>query len=301
MKLIILFLIGALTLPPIVKTTIQEYHDKIFVVDVIPDLVTNGDFNYFDFVLPNGVPMYDLIGDYYVQRVKKYTLEASDIIHENIQINNTWYSTTRINYQDAKLLYTNGSITGGYYIEGHIEISVGNRDNPSYNGYYISSSNEIVFVVSNGTYASLGAAKADLAGTDIYYQLATPINRIDILELKNKKQYSPLYSTTFDLMSDAQIKLQLDEWVQNNIENGDIVLRSVDFNVDMSSLGSHFLNNPKTNTIEFAQNVVCSSSGIIQTVTLGAIKKPGWCPAVFAPLPWVHKTFYDIMEFLHII
>ncbi|MDD4157529.1 MAG: hypothetical protein PHY08_13270 [Candidatus Cloacimonetes bacterium] len=37
----------------------------------------------------------------------------------------------------------------------------------------------------------------------------------NISTLIANKQYSPLYSTTFDLMSDAQIKAQMDAWVQN--------------------------------------------------------------------------------------
>jgi hypothetical protein len=37
----------------------------------------------------------------------------------------------------------------------------------------------------------------------------------NISTLIGNKQYSPLYNTTFDLMSDAQIKAQMDLWVQN--------------------------------------------------------------------------------------
>ena len=39
---------------------------------------------------------------------------------------------------------------------------------------------------------------------------------INISQLKINKQYSPLYETTFDLMSDSEIKEQMDLWVQEN-------------------------------------------------------------------------------------
>jgi uncharacterized repeat protein (TIGR02543 family) len=38
---------------------------------------------------------------------------------------------------------------------------------------------------------------------------------IYLAPLKASKQYSPIYDTTFDLMSDAEIKTQMDFWVQN--------------------------------------------------------------------------------------
>lgn len=41
------------------------------------------------------------------------------------------------------------------------------------------------------------------------------INIIDVTSLIIAQQYSPLYSTTFDLMSDSEIKTQLDYWVTN--------------------------------------------------------------------------------------
>jgi len=272
MKLIILFLIGALTLPPIVKTTIQEYHDDIFVVDVIPNLVTNGDFN-------------SSVG---------WNVGGGWVISEGKANINTLT-------QDNLTQYDKLNLTDKFYYNSKINLNSGSfriylgAGQPTF--YSTILTNQVVSSIKIPTvntiiYLQTGASGAIIEVDYIYV--------FNVSSLITSQQYSPLYSTTFDLMTDEQIKLQLDEWVQNNIENGDIVLRSVDFNVDMSSLGSHFLNNLKTNTIEFAQNVVCASSGIIQTVTLGAIKKPGWCPAVFAPLPWVHKTFYDIMEFLHL-
>lgn len=55
----------------------------------------------------------------------------------------------------------------------------------------------------------------------------TPINgltlniknniRFNVSQLIANKQYSPLYNTTFNLMTDAQIKIQMDSWVQLGI------------------------------------------------------------------------------------
>jgi hypothetical protein len=46
----------------------------------------------------------------------------------------------------------------------------------------------------------------------------------DIAVLKSNKQYSPLFNTTFDLMSDANIKTQMDEWVSDGLTSINIWL-----------------------------------------------------------------------------
>jgi len=47
--------------------------------------------------------------------------------------------------------------------------------------------------------------------------------QVSIDMLRANKQYSPLYDTTFDLMTDEQCKIQLDLWFENgtikDIEN----------------------------------------------------------------------------------
>ena len=45
----------------------------------------------------------------------------------------------------------------------------------------------------------------------------------DYSDLIANKQYSPIYNTTFDLMSDAEIKTQMDAWVLDGIENVNLI------------------------------------------------------------------------------
>jgi hypothetical protein len=50
------------------------------------------------------------------------------------------------------------------------------------------------------------------------------------------KQYSPMFNTTFDLMSDANIKLQMDDWVQNGTLPSDI--KAVNMNKRIRSVNA---------------------------------------------------------------
>jgi hypothetical protein len=68
------------------------------------------------------------------------------------------------------------STVGKTMVEDRFEVAGAARDNlSSIGGYYSSNQQDINIIVAKGTYASLAEAQADLAGTVIYYQLATPI------------------------------------------------------------------------------------------------------------------------------
>jgi hypothetical protein len=113
---------------------------------------------------------------YYVQRVKKYTLQASDIVAISNQTNT---QLVRIALLEGAKITTNQAVIDGYaYISDKIELTVTQALTGTYNdvGYYLSDTLYYATLVYDlGTYATLSEAQADLAGTDIYYQLATPI------------------------------------------------------------------------------------------------------------------------------
>lgn len=138
------------------------------------ELYLNG--NSKGYKLPNGVM--DTIEmrngkAYRVQRVAKYTLQAVDIAAiENV--NGTQLAYTSTNFL-VGLGGTYFKTQGNAYIGNklrcdYVDIAVGYE-----NQFYISSTYRLGFVNTLGTYASLAAAQSALAGTVIYYQLATPI------------------------------------------------------------------------------------------------------------------------------
>ncbi|MFA5720579.1 MAG: hypothetical protein WC939_05950, partial [Acholeplasmataceae bacterium] len=69
------------------------------------------------------------------------------------------------------------------------------------------------------------------------------INSFNISNLIDNKQYSPLYSTTFDLMSDAQIKAQMDLWVANKTLPNSVM--SVDMDKRVTSQGKQLFDKSK--------------------------------------------------------
>ena len=141
------------------------------------------------FTLPNRVSNYIKFenGKYYrVQRVKKYTLQASDI---------TTLITTNVNTDVAYVKQPDGWLYKGtttfneaLYFPNYISSSATSFDSLSLIGYWSNRINGVVLglIFAKGTYANLAAAQTALAGTDIYYQLATPIEtEIDDIKTAN--------------------------------------------------------------------------------------------------------------------
>jgi hypothetical protein len=103
---------------------------------------------------------------YHVQMVKKYTLQASDfstltklgvdIVRIYKQTNHSIYNNSTRNITNSNTLYISGFVNKADYTGNSGELDFG-----------------ITFPLD--TYASLAEAQADLVGTDIYYQLSTPI------------------------------------------------------------------------------------------------------------------------------
>ena len=69
------------------------------------------------------------------------------------------------------------------------------------------------------------------------------VYNFNISTLIANKQYSPLYSTTFDLMNDAQIKAQMDLWVQDGTLPNSIM--SVDMDKRVTSVGKNLFDKSK--------------------------------------------------------
>ena len=103
------------------------------------------------------------------------------------------------------------------------------------------------FTTVNGVdyYVFDGTTSSIITGDGNDYTLTNNTGASAIMHAYNKdtlvanKQYSPLYSTTFDLMSDAQIKAQMDLWVSNGTLPNDIM--SVDFNKRLTSVGKNLI------------------------------------------------------------
>lgn len=173
------------------------------------------DLDNKDFVLPNGVKFYDMVGGTYVQRVQEYTLVSGDIyfIEQKINVN---YAYALIPETEDCVLWLNINYS---YVNGWARVTtvIDDISNIGFvKPYAVSPRNYLQFVMSFGT--SLATAKSALAGTKILYQLATPIEVFDIPLMKTNKQYSPLFNTTFDLMSDVNIKTQMDAWITAGLD-----------------------------------------------------------------------------------
>lgn len=120
---------------------------------------------------------------YFIRRVQKYTLQASDIT-SLVTTNTNIDLVISINPSGA---YTSTSSTGEQtqaYIVGWI--GKGFLDSITNIGtwYKSAASQAFTFAVAKGTYANLASAQSALAGTVVYYQLATPIEE-EILAIGN--------------------------------------------------------------------------------------------------------------------
>lgn len=133
--------------------------------------------------LPNGVR--DRIyqaedGQWYVEKnIKEYILQESDILYFNVARDN--FDSANIQKPDDMAEFTMNS-SGQAILEGYntgIGANQFNFDSPDYVNSIIASKsitgNYLVVTLKKGKYSSLGEVRADLAGTQLIYQLATPI------------------------------------------------------------------------------------------------------------------------------
>jgi hypothetical protein len=124
--------------------------------------------------LPNGTKdTIDNNGSYTKRVSNEYTLVEADITTLE----------TRPNAQRVKIVLPNfkastsaNVISNNVILSNFVEISNILAETGDYNGfgYYTGTSSDIYLYYSIGTYANLAAAKTALAGTKLYYELATP-------------------------------------------------------------------------------------------------------------------------------
>ena len=115
-------------------------------------------------------------------------------------------------YATSKVLVTNAvcSRIRTRFSAGVLDLNI---DTPAINTWYQNSG---IFTAIGTSYAtSVQHTYVDNATANGKVVQIDFVYLINISILIANKQYSPLYSTTFDLMSDAQIKAQMDLWVQN--------------------------------------------------------------------------------------
>ena len=120
---------------------------------------------------------------------------------------------------------------------------VATQSSPALNTWYMLSGNlELtsqagllrVYIVTN--YADATTANGKVTETEHAYLFLNST-------LIANKQYSPLYSTTFDLISDAEIKIQMDTWVQDGTLPNDIM--SVDMDKKITGVGKNLFDKSK--------------------------------------------------------
>lgn len=170
--------------------------------------------------LPNGIKTFEISGNDLVQRVKKYTLQASDII---VLDNLTAWQRVLINkpldYIGYNLFYTS---LGSVQIEGFTTANYNNSS--SMIGKVTADAYAIRFTLgfSLGTYADLVAVQIDLADTIIYYQLATPI--------------------VLHTFTTAPSQAQLDEWLSFYLDPSTIASFDTVGDIEVYKVGDNFYN-----------------------------------------------------------
>jgi hypothetical protein len=124
----------------------------------------------------NGVKYYEISGGNIVQRIQERTLLSSDI---NIFLTSTtnFDSAFTIDLRPLGLLNGTSAINGQTYVEGYMPETISSIPDILGNEFKhrLGSDGRIQVSFPKGTYANLAAAQAGLAGTQILYQLETPI------------------------------------------------------------------------------------------------------------------------------
>ncbi len=139
----------------------------------------------------------------------------TDIVLTNLlTIGNKAY----INYD-----YVSGSFTGIFALIN--DTSLHSTYNSDYSGVITVAHANVIISLASGSVAT---------------SLIIKINIDKVTSLISNKQYSPLYLTTFDLMTDEQIKTQMDLWVANSTLPNDLM--GVDFNKRFTSVGKNLFN-----------------------------------------------------------
>ncbi len=161
----------------------------------------------YDFTLPNDVVSGFSVHDgktYYVQRIKKYTLQASDIISINTNYTQIDYARiTRsklLNWKYITIttplapLARTSILPAGF----GIKTTPDDYDNSDYINHFDAGADVSNIWVGLNKGTTLTEAQAALAGTVIYYQLATPIETeildIDTLTVEQMDHWYNVYT-----------------------------------------------------------------------------------------------------------
>ena len=148
-----------------------------------------------------------------VRNVQRYVLKASDFSSLNTTGTNTDYIVMPLSVLPYAIKTKSaGVVEGKARVIGMFEVGARLDDITKIGGFYHGSSS-ISFVVAKGTYASITEAQTDLAGTVIYYQLATPIitplltSGILQAKLNGTVYYEPYYEGSHQTDASSQITL----------------------------------------------------------------------------------------------
>jgi hypothetical protein len=131
--------------------------------------------------LPNGVKYYEVSGGNIVQRVQEYELVSGDVINyittntnnDIVRLSNTNFSTYINVVNNTSNIVGDDIYTANTIPRNSVTYDSLENVNTIWHGLVGTRNTFISF--TKGTYANLAAAQADLAGTQVLYQLATPI------------------------------------------------------------------------------------------------------------------------------
>ncbi|MDY0104255.1 MAG: hypothetical protein RBS07_15075 [Lentimicrobium sp.] len=151
-----------------------------------------------------------------------------------------------------------------------------------YSGVVTLEGTTITLVIANGAVL-----------TSLIYKFN--INRVTVLI--SNKQYSPIYNTTFDLMTDEQIKAQMDLWVQDGTLPNDIM--SVDMDKKITGVGKNLFDLYDRDVL--INRFIASNGAIGESATnnvTGFIKVKPLTAYVKNDLNTAYWLFYDINKTL---
>jgi hypothetical protein len=142
----------------------------------------------------------------------------------NIQNRWTYNSLGFLSYNNTGVGYFSQNIsiidTNHYYFSLNVEISGGIANFLLANGSAITIDSGPYREYTNGFNSSIYKANLSTSVIRFYAKISSNsynvdnLSLINITQLKTNQQFSPMFNTTFDLMTDAQIKEQLDYWVE---------------------------------------------------------------------------------------
>lgn len=194
--------------------------------------------NKLGYKLPNGVADTEEYRNgkyYFVKRVQELTITSGMISSLNTTTHTTvdWVIVSK---QSDDILIgssvTSLTTSNQKKVEGFVSGSSFTDDISNIGTQINYSVANFALCVAKGTYADLAAARSDLAGTKIWYQLATPITT-EILALGNAQGLSGGTVYIDDVMADSNIYTS-----KYDIENTAYPIKSLDRIVKINADGS---------------------------------------------------------------